>query len=90
MSIKIYEARICKGCENLVTGDAICPLCGKPTEEHHDRADVNGYCQHCGNEFASSQLEVVTWDEDPYWQTEDGDLNLICLQCNKDEEEDLG
>lgn len=86
MSYKISEARICRSCSNLVTGDLRCPLCDKPTAAHPDQKDIEGYCQHCTDKFAAQDLTVVTWDEDPYWQDEEGDLHLICEGCREREE----
>jgi hypothetical protein len=78
------RARICEDCENLVTIAGECPLCGKPTKEHPEAADKEHYCVGCGKgPFTVDKLHLITWSEDPYIQTEDGDLACHCLKCKR-------
>lgn len=83
MSAKVHphQARICRDCSNLVTIDAQCPLCDEKTEQHPEREEI-GYCQGCaGGPFPIDKLHLVTWNEDPYVQDEDGDLYFLCPRC---------
>jgi len=75
-------ARICRDCSNLVTTDASCPLCSAQTTEHPEREEI-GYCQECADgPFPIHTLHLVTWNEDPYVQTDDGDLYCRCQKCH--------
>lgn len=83
------DARVCKDCTNLVTTDATCPLCNKPTEPHPDRNQREGYCMRCGDgPTAATSMHLITWNEDPYMQLDDGDLILSCRACVEKEAEE--
>ncbi len=82
-TVPITAARICrKNCNNLITDDGKCPLCQHPTERSEHADDKEGYCQECADgPFPANELHVITWNEDPYLQFEDGDLSTVCLKC---------
>ncbi len=87
-TIKIPDARLCKDCGNLVTADALCPLCSKPTTAHPDCDEKEGFCYACAEgPFPAENLHVVTYNENPYLQIEEGDLILRCAQCQDEQEE---
>lgn len=85
--LRIKDARICRDCTNLITADLTCPLCDEPTEPHPDREKPEGYCQECAEgPFKADKLRVVTWNENPYAQMDDGDLNTVCRKkCTADD-----
>lgn len=89
--ISLRSARICVSCDNLVTTDSECPLCNTPTEVNpHIPKDKSEscYCTYCGNgPFKEARMHLVTWNEDPYTQMEDGDLTLKCNDCRKEEDQ---
>lgn len=77
--------RCCRLCSNLVTTDTACPLCGRPTKSHPEAKEKFSYCQGCSyGPFPIETMRLVTWNEDPYVQTEDGDLYYLCLKCHAD------
>lgn len=83
--VRPLDARRCRSCSNLVTTDAQCPLCDKPTKPHPEAKEKDGYCQGCAEgPFPLETLHLVTWNEDPYVQTEDGDLYYLCPKCHAD------
>ena len=87
--VRPVDARICRSCSNLVTTDATCPLCDKPTKPNPFRDEKEGYCQRCaGGPFPTDQLHLVTWNENPHWQLDDGDLNTICLKSRAEQLEE--
>lgn len=50
-----------------------------------------GYCVECAEgPFPVEQLAVITWEEDPYVQTEDGDLVTICEVCRREDDRGEG
>lgn len=70
-------------CNNLITTDEKCPSCGESTEPSEHRGETEGYCQDCGGgPFPASNLHLLTWNEDPYLQFEDGDLSTVCRKCH--------
>ena len=76
------DARICRSCTNLVTTDAKCPLCEQSTKPHPKAKLKECYCQGCaGGPFPIETLHLITWNDDPYSQTEDGDLYFLCPKC---------
>lgn len=80
--ISPLDARICKACENLVTTDLRCPLCDAVTKPHPESKEATQYCCACGNgPLPAKDMHLVTWNEDPYTQTEDGDLICHCGVC---------
>lgn len=80
--VDISSARLCRDCTCLVTTKASCPLCGQPTEEHHESKEVEGFCLGCAEgPFPACDLHVVTWEEDPYVQIDDGGLYYLCNPC---------
>lgn len=88
-AVKPSDARICSECENLVTTDMTCPLCNRPTTEHPFRDEAEGYCMHCAEgPFPTESMHLVTWHEDPYFQDDDGDLNLMCEKCQQEQEDE--
>lgn len=75
----------CRSCSNLVTIDATCPLCAKATTPHPEAKEKEGYCQGCAEgPFPLDVLHLVTWNENPYVQIEDGDLYYLCPKCHAD------
>jgi len=83
-------ARLCEDCSNLVTTSATCPLCEATTEAHPEANEKDGYCQGCGGgPFPMALMHLVTWNENPYVQSGDGDLFCLCQKCkaSKDAEE---
>lgn len=84
------NARICKECNNLTTFHHDCPLCGLATLPHPEAKIETGFCVECAEEFPAAELTVIPWEQDPYLQTDDGDLITICPVCQKcrDREED--
>lgn len=83
------DARICRDCSNLVTTDASCPLCDQPTLQHPDSEQREHYCVDCADgPFRSETLHLVTWNENAYLQTDDGDLSCLCAECHKAREAD--
>lgn len=75
-------ARRCRPCTNLVTLELHCPLCFKPTTAHPEARERVGYCQGCADgPFPLEEMHLVTWHENPYAQTEDGDLYYLCPKC---------
>jgi Zn finger protein HypA/HybF involved in hydrogenase expression len=88
-TISPTAARICEDCTNLVTTDETCPLCDVPTKPHPEAEEAYGYCQGCAKgPFHLGTMHLVTWNEDPYVQTEDGDLYYLCPKCHAEKEED--
>ena len=87
--IKPETVNICHDCGGLVTVNPKCPLCMEATEPHEDRGMVESYCTMCGEgPLPVADIHVVTWEEDPYRQCDDGTLITICAECKKSEEED--
>ncbi len=88
--VRPSAARICKDCANLVTTDATCPLCNKPTATHSESETKEGYCMRCGvGPTAATEMHLITWNEDPYMQIDDGDLILSCRACVEEAEDEL-
>lgn len=92
--IKPSQARICENEDHhirpIVTAAATCPHCGEATDEHPEAHDAEQYCVECGGgPFPSDQCHVITDDEDPYMQIDDGDLICVCQKCKakRDKEE---
>lgn len=84
--VRPVAARVCPSCSSLVTTAEKCPLCRQATLPHPDRNITEDYCIACGEgPFPADKLHVKTWDEDPYSQTEDGDLATLCERCHKEE-----
>lgn len=83
-------ARLCPECNNLITTDAACPLCDAATLPAPKAIGMTeSYCQGCGGgPFPVAQLHLLTWNEDPYLQFEDGDLACICGPCQKQRKEE--
>ena len=80
--VRPSETCVCKDCNNLVTVAHKCPLCGKETARHPEAVEPEGYCVECGEgPMAADTLHVRTWEEDPYMQTDDGDLATVCETC---------
>lgn len=80
--VSMRQARIAWCCQNLVTTAAQCPLCSHATHEHKEANDPHGYCCECAKQWVAEELHLVTWEEDPYLQTEDGDLITLCPRCH--------
>ena len=77
-------ARLCPECSNLVTVAEKCPLCSGPTMPNPHAAEKEGYCMYCAEgPFPLDDLHLVTFEEDPYFQMEDGDINCICRDCKE-------
>lgn len=88
--VRPLDARICRDCTNLVTTDATCPLCNEPTALHPERETKEGYCMRCGDgPTAATEMHLITWNEDPYLQIDDGDLILSCRDCHAEAEDEL-
>lgn len=83
MTCQIQDARVCAGCNNLVTTSLICPQCGGLTEAHFEADETEGYCDDCAELFPADALTVLTWFDDPYRQSECGDLVYLCQPCLK-------
>lgn len=84
------SARICRSCTNLVTTDETCPLCNKPTKPHPQRNQKDHYCVGCAKgPFTADLVHLVTWNADPYSQTDDGDLNCLCGSCRVEQGEEV-
>jgi len=75
------NARICEHCGNLVTLKIECPLCNLPTEKHPDADEDEGYCVRCGDHYPAKRLTLITWEQNPYIQSNDGDLYTECDKC---------
>lgn len=81
--VKPSTVRQCYDCSNLNTTALNCPLCHRPTMSHTDSDDPEHYCIDCaGGPFPADTMHVLTWEEDPYTQIEDGDLMCICPLCH--------
>jgi hypothetical protein len=80
-------ARMCVSCSYLVTTDATCPLCSKPTKPHPEAKEESGYCQGCAEgPLKLESLHLVTWNEDPYVQIEDPEnLYYLCVKCHAEQ-----
>jgi len=82
-------ARLCEECTNLVTTDTTCPLCNAPTVEHPERGEKERYCSKCGEgPFPLEIMHLITWNEDPYMQLEDGDLICECPKCKAEQDQE--
>lgn len=82
-------ARICEACSNLVTIAERCPLCDGATAEHRQRGQAQGYCLDCADgPFPLEEMHLVTWEEDPYTQGDDGDLSCVCAECREEKREE--
>lgn len=56
---------------------------------HADAGDPTAYCQGCAEgPFPIAVMHLVTWNEDPYWQTDDGDLTCVCSKCRLEREKE--
>lgn len=88
------QARICDGTFHsrpIVTVEAICTHCGAETSEHPEAKDEDHYCVECGDgPFPTEQCHVVTDEEDPYIQIDDGDLITVCLSCKAKRDSQCG
>ena len=48
------------------------------------------YCIACAKgPFPAETMHLVTWNEDPYSQIEEGDLICICPQCRIEKGEEV-
>ena len=87
--IPLTAARVCRKCSSLVTASETCPLCAGSTEPHPERDGPGHYCMECAaGPFPPAQIHVVTWEEDAYMQTDEGDLITVCLPCHQQMEAD--
>jgi hypothetical protein len=80
------EAKLCDACK-LVTAKEDCPLCGRGTREHPASEETEGYCLYCSEPFQAVDLVVITWEHDPYFQMDDGDMATACRECFEREDE---
>jgi hypothetical protein len=89
MTCSIEEARLCRECY-LVTVDAECDLCRKPTIRHPEADEVDRlqYCIDCGDEVLREKAVVRTWKDDAYGQC-DGMLITVCRGCEMDRDDEM-
>ena len=80
------QARLCEECSGIVTISEICPLCDGKTEPHPEAGEANGFCCLCGGGFPMPELHVITWEENAYLQTDEGDLITACDLCRDSKE----
>jgi len=87
---KMKDCRLCQEC-SLVTVAAVCPLCDAKTIKHPEANNgaCTRYCGDCAEEFPLSGVVVVTWDDDPFSQIDDGSLLTICRECSDEREEEF-
>lgn len=78
-------ARLCGDCNNLVTTENQCPSCQKPTIVNPFTEGLSqSYCVDCADgPIEIEQMHLVTWDEDPHTQFDDGDIVTVCKQCHQ-------
>lgn len=87
--IPVNEVFRCESCQ-IVTAHNPCQQCTSPTIPHPEQQETEGYCLHCGDgPFPVSELRVVTWEMDPYYQDPEGsDLTWFCKACVEKEFDD--